>query len=280
MRWSVLLVGGITCAIALVTARAAAQDATLMGHVTSESGAPVASVSVFVERMNLGATTDDKGAYRFVVPGARVQGQRVILTAREIGFRAQSVSITLRPGVITHDFSLIAAPVLLQQLVVTGEGTITQREKLGNVVNTVDNRLIQKSNEPNITEALAGKAPNVQIQQQSGDPGSSVSIQIRGIKTLTGDAQPLFVVDGVPIDNQAINIEQQTAGYAGQGVVAPNRAADLNPNDVESVTILKGAAAGAIYGARAAQGVVLITTKSGRPGRRATRSTRASPSTT
>ncbi|HEY8766811.1 MAG TPA: SusC/RagA family TonB-linked outer membrane protein, partial [Dehalococcoidia bacterium] len=118
-----------------------------------------------------------------------------------------------------------------------------------------------KSHETNVVEALAGKTPGVAVNGQSGDPGSSSYIRIRGIKSLSGDAQPLFVVDGVPVDNTVMT----AMGVTG-GVVAPNRAADINPNDIESVTILKGAAAGAIYGARAGDGVVIITTKSGHTG--------------
>jgi TonB-linked SusC/RagA family outer membrane protein len=108
----------------------------------------------------------------------------------------------------------------------------------------------------------------VQVQSMSADPGSSTSIQIRGAKSFTGTAQPLFVVDGVPIDNSTLSVEGPLYGQTANqsGVVAPNRISDVNPNDIESVTILKGAAASAIYGARASQGVVLITTKSGKPG--------------
>ena len=156
---------------------------------------------------------------------------------------------------------------MLQQLVITGEGTITTNEKLGATVNNVGADQIAKANEQNLTESLAGKAPNVQVTSESADPGSSVNIQIRGVKTFSGDGQPLFIVDGVPVDNSSINTQGQFANNAEQGTVNPNRIVDINPNDVESVTILKGSAAAAIYGARAAQGVVLITTKSGKAGK-------------
>jgi TonB-linked SusC/RagA family outer membrane protein len=237
------------------------------GQVTAEGGGPIPGVQVYIPQLTYGAITGENGNYQFSVPAGRVHGQTVTLSARAIGHRPQTVPIVLTTGQpIRHDFTLAAAPVQLSEVVVTGEGIVTTTEKLGNRVDQVRSEDITKSNEPNVVEALAAKAPNIQIQSQSGDPGSSVSMQIRGIKTLTGDAQPLFVVDGIPLDNSTINTENVFAGYAGQGVVAPNRISDLNPEDIESVNILKGAAAAAIYGARAAQGVVLITTKSGKPG--------------
>ena len=217
--------------------------------------------------MTIGTQTKSDGSYRFTVPAARATGQAALLTVRLQGFKPKSVTVTLSPGTINTDFSLESQAVVLQQLVITGEGTITTNEKLGAVVNNVGAEDITKSNEQNLTEALAGKAPNVAITSESGDPGSSVNIQIRGIKSFSGDGQPLFVVDGVPVDNQSINVQGQFARNAEQGTVAPNRISDINPNDVESVTILKGSAAAAIYGARAAQGVVLITTKSGKAGK-------------
>ncbi|MBX6330801.1 MAG: SusC/RagA family TonB-linked outer membrane protein [Gemmatimonadaceae bacterium] len=252
----------LTCALALLPAWAAAQEsATISGRVTSEAGAPLAAVSVFIEGLNTGTLTQEDGRYQFVVPGPRVRGQTVSMTARLIGYRAKTVQITLNPGAITQDFVLAANPLRLGEVVVTGAGTATTREKLGNVINTVDSALIARSNESNIVSALAAKAPNVEVRTQSGEPGASAYIRIRGPKTIQGTSQPLFVVDGVPIDNTT----DATGDNTGSTTVS-NRASDLNPDDIESIDVLKGAAAAAIYGARAAQGVILITTKSGKPG--------------
>ena len=249
-------------AVAGFTAAAAGQDgATVAGRVTSEGGVPLAAASVFIEGMNIGSLTRDDGQYSFVVPLARVQGQSVTLTARLLGYRASSAQITLSAGTITQNFTLAANPLRLGEIVVTGAGTLTTAEKLGNVRNSVDSALITKSNESNIVQALAAKAPNVEVTQQSGDPGASSYIRIRGSKTIQGTGQPLFVVDGTPIDNTTF-----ATGPLTGSTVSPNRAADINPADIESIEILKGSAAAAIYGARAAQGVVLITTKGGRPG--------------
>lgn len=262
MGRSVRSVMAILFAVIALPALAAAQEAvTITGTVTSiEGNAPLNSASVTVEGMGIGTLTREDGRYTLVVPAARAHGQTATLTARLIGYEAKSVPVVLR-GNLTQDFALAANPLRLGEVVVTGLGLTSSVEKLGTAVSTVDSTLITKSHESNIVEALAGKAPGVLVNSQSGDPGSASYIRIRGIKSLSGDAQPLFVVDGVPIDNQTMTAENPLGG-----VVAPNRASDINPNDIEDVTILKGAAAAAVYGARAADGVVLITTKSGHAG--------------
>ena len=240
---------------------AAQQPVTISGAVTSDAGLPLGQAEVSIPTLGVGALTRDDGRYTIVIPGARVSGQTVAVTARRLGYKPMTVQITLTPGGVTHDFTLAANPLQLGEVVVTGAGTVSAAEKLGSVRNSVDSSLIQRSNETNIVAALAGKAPNVEVQSQAGDPGSSAIIRIRGERTLNGTGQPLIVVDGVPLDNST----EATGSYLGS-TVAPNRASDLNPNDIASIEILKGAAGGAIYGARAGQGVVLITTKSGQAG--------------
>ena len=267
MRFRVLSVLAVLALVAAPRGARAQGEALLTGKVTSVAGAPVEGAQVYLDKMALGGETKPDGSYRFTVPAARVTGQQALLSVRLQGFKPKSVTITLTPGNINTDFQLETQAVVLQQLVITGEGTITTNEKLGATVNNVGSDQIAKANEQNLTASLAGKAPNVQVTSQSADPGGSVNIQIRGPKTFSGDGQPLFIVDGVPVDNSSINTQGQFANNAEQGTVNPNRIVDINPNDVESVTILKGSAAAAIYGARAAQGVVLITTKSGKSGK-------------
>jgi TonB-linked SusC/RagA family outer membrane protein len=259
---------------------AIAQEATVSGRVTSEDGSGLANVSVFVPDLGVGSFTRDDGRYSFTIPGARITNQTTLITARRVGFRAKSVSVQLHSGAITQDFVLSPNPLQLGEIVVTGAGTSTTVERLGNVRNVVATDLIQKSNETNLVQALAGKAPNVQVSQASGDPGSNSRIQIRGLRTLNGNTEPLFVVDGVPVSNYTFSTTNfnpvdagSTAGVGGQdnggefeGTSAPNRMVDMNSDDIENVEILKGAAAAAIYGARAANGVILITTKKGRSG--------------
>ena len=234
---------------------------TITGSVRSEAGAPIPNASVRIEGMTIGTITNSQGNYSLVIPAARVTGQVVNISAKTIGYSQRTVRITLAPGSITQDFVLVMNPFNLDEVVVTGAGTTTSVEKLGNVRNTVDSSLIRRSNETNIVNALAGKAPNVEISSQSGEAGASSYIRIRGARTIGGTGQPLFVVDGMPIDNTTVSTGPNT-----ESTVSSNRASDINPNDIESIEILKGAAAAAIYGARAGQGVILITTKSGRPG--------------
>lgn len=266
----------LSALLALPALLAAQEPVTITGKVTSDAGLPLGQVEVAIPTMGLGALSKDDGRYTVVVPGARVSGQTVSIVARRLGYKSQTAQLTLSAGGVTHDFVLAANPLQLGEVVVTGAGTSNTAEKLGNVRNNVSADLIDKASETNVVQALAGKAPNVTVLQQSGDPGASSFINIRGISSILGSNQPLFVIDGVPIDNSTFSTSNFNAPDDGGGTIAPggqtegtvqtNRAADINPNDIESVEILKGPAASAIYGARAAAGVILITTKSGRSG--------------
>jgi TonB-linked SusC/RagA family outer membrane protein len=262
--------------LALPVLLAAQEPVTITGKVTSDASQPLGQVEVSIPSMGLGGLTRDDGSFTVVVPGARVSGQTVTLVARRLGYKSQTAQVTLTPGGVAHDFTLAANPLQLGEVVVTGAGTTTATEKLGNVRNTVSSDLIQRASETNVVEALAAKAPNVTVLQQSGDPGAGSFINIRGINSILGPNQPLFVIDGVPMDNSTFSTSNfnrlddggGTSTQFGEtdGTVSSNRAIDLNPNDIESVEILKGPAAGAIYGSRAGAGVVLITTKAGRAG--------------
>ena len=259
-------------AVALFPIGLAAQEAaTIGGQVLSQDGKPIAGATIAIPEMGLGATSRTDGRYTVTIPAARVQGQRVSVTARAINFKPQTVQVTIAPGQQTQDFSLAPNPLQLGEIVVTGTGTTTEVEKNPNVRNSVSAEAITKSNETNVIQALAAQAPGVQVSQQSGEPGAGSFINIRGIRTVYGDAQPLIVVDGTPIDNGTYSTGQfnptdELLTPEVAGVVNMNRAADINPSDIESVEILKGAAASALYGSRAASGVILIKTKSGRAG--------------
>lgn len=256
----------VTAALAIVASVAAAQGTTMSGRVTTEQGAPIPGANVFIPTLNVGAVTDAAGRYSFTVSAANAHGQSVTLTARIIGYAAQSAPVTLTAGGdIKQDFVLAVSALRLGEVVVTGAGTSTTREKLTTTINTVDSSAIRRATQPqNIVSALAAQAPNVEVRTQSGEPGSSASIKIRGASSLSGSGQPLFVVDGQPIDNSTTSTDINT-GQDG-GTVAANRASDINPADIESIDILKSSAAAAIYGAAASNGVVLITTKRGRSG--------------
>ncbi len=249
-------------ALLALPASLAAQSATVQGRVTSDAGAPIVGVTVSIQGIGAGSTTGDDGQYRFTVPATRVAGQSAILNARRVGFLPQSAPITVSAGTIQHDFVMAPTAQQLDQVIVTGAGTSQVRERVGSVINSVDSSMITRATQPqNVLSALTATTPNVRVSTQSGEPGGSAFVIIRGATSVTGTNQPLIVVDNQPIDNTTLS----TNGGDGS-TVTQNRAADLNPNDVESVQILKGAAASAIYGARAANGVILITTKKGASG--------------
>ena len=267
-RWLRALLTTVAPLTVAASAAHAQAGVTVTGRVTSEAGAPIPGASVFVQGLNVGTLTGENGQYTFTIAANRATGQAATLTARVIGFTAKSAPVTLTAGTnVTQDFVLGANPLRLNEIVVTGAGTSTTRERLATSISTVDSSALTRAAIPqNIVSALSGKAPGVEVRTQSGDPGASASIKIRGSSSLTGTGQPLFVVDGQPIDNStaATSPDENTASQAG--TVSPNRAADINPNDIESIDILKGSAAASIYGARASNGVVLITTKRGRSG--------------
>ena len=244
------------------SSRAVAQGATISGHVTAEGGAPLANATISIAALGVGTVTRPDGVYSFTVPASRVTGQVVTLNAKRVGYVQQNAQLTLSAGTIAHDFTLTATALQLDQVIVTGSGTSQVRERVGSVINTVDSTALTRATQPqNIIASLSATTPNVRVNTQSGEPGASAFVIIRGATSVTGTNQPLIVVDNQPIDNTTLS----TNGGDGS-TVTQNRAADINPNDVESVQILKGAAASAIYGARAANGVILITTKHGANG--------------
>ena len=250
----------VGCLIA-ASGLSAQEPTTLAGQVTSDAGRSLWGASIVIESMSIGVSTNTEGRYVLIVPASRAVGQTVTMTVDLIGRASQTVQVTLSPGTQELNFVLAADPLLLDEIVVTGLGLATRRQRLGVTINTVRAEEIALSNEPNLVAALAGKAPNVEVTTSGGDPGTGSYIRIRGANSLLGDNQPLFVVDGQPINNSTRTIEGTTAGTA-----VGNRAMDLNTADIESVQILKGPAAAAIYGSRAGNGVVLISTKRGQPG--------------
>ncbi len=257
--------------IAAVPVILSAQAATITGRVVDEATlGPLPGANVMLEDTRLGASADVDGYFRIPVPAAFVLGQEVNLKASFIGYVSQTQVIVLTAGEITQNFMLAIDVLELESVIVTGMGGTRIREKLGVSISSVKAEEIVTSGEENVVQALAGKAPGVAIVQTSGDPGTSSYIRIRGGASIDRGTQPLFVVDGVPIDN-SLDRMGGLSGFGGTGTGSltetANRASDINNEDIASIEILKGSAAAAIYGSRASNGVVLITTKSGRPGK-------------
>jgi TonB-linked SusC/RagA family outer membrane protein len=246
---------------------------TVTGLVRTGEGAPLSDVSIEVRPLQAGGITRADGRYNIVIPAARQAGGRqVTVFARRLGYRSESRTVTLpNGGSLTVDLTLVTNPLQLGEVVVTGAGTASTTERLGTERKSVDSTSIRRSNEVNLVTALAGKAANVNVQQTSGEAGSGARVQIRGVRSLgvvgaggnlvSANGQPLFVIDGTPVNNSTA-----ITGSAVSSTSAPNRAGDINPEDIESIEILSGPSASAIYGTLAGNGVVLITTKRAKGG--------------
>ncbi|MGI9181087.1 MAG: TonB-dependent receptor domain-containing protein [Longimicrobiaceae bacterium] len=250
--------------LSLLTAPAAwTQDApyTIQGTVVdAATQRPLPNVAVQIRGTQQGTLTDNGGRYTII---ARVQPGAHTLQYSMIGRGQQTRAVTLgaERTVRIEPVTLQETAVQLEEIVVTGTGAPTQRRALGNAVSTVSGENVTASSAVTVDAALAGKVPGAQIMSNSGTPGGGVSVRLRGTSSIIGGAEPLYIVDGVIVDNSAdqpINF-----GYRSN---PSNRLADLNPNDIERIEVLKGAAAAALYGSRANNGVIQIFTKRGAAG--------------
>lgn len=233
-----------------------AQEITVTGKVTSAGeDSPLPGVNVLIKGTSKGTLTDAQGQYS-------IQASRGdVLSFSFIGFTTQEVPVG---NSSTINVTLAEDVKNLQEVVVTALGIEQEKRSLGYAVQELNTEDIVNTKQQNVVNALQGQVAGVQITSSGGAPGQSARILIRGISSLdpTADNQPLFVVDGVPIDNSTIEPDPENNTPRGLS----NRAADINPNDVESISVLKGAAATALYGVRAANGAVIVTTKKGQAG--------------
>ncbi len=234
-----------------------AQTKVITGTVTSaDDDMPIPGVSVLISGTTLGTVTDVNGNYSFKVPedAEKLMFSFVGMQTQEVAINGLTVNATLQPDVVGID-----------EVVVTAMGISKEKKALGYSTSNVSADEILKSGEQNAVQALAAKASGIQIIGSAGTPGASSKILIRGNSSFTGENQPLIVVDGVPIDNSTTQTDAGDNPYnkSLEGVDASNRAFDLNPSDIESVTVLKGPAAAALYGVRAANGAIIYTTKKG-----------------
>ena len=239
-----------------------AQSRTVNGKVIDEKGDPVSGASIIVKGTSRGTSANATGDFSISVK----TGDVLQISAANFG-RSESrigaednVSIVLKPG-----------SNLLEEVVVTALGIKREKRSLTYASETINSDQINKSGTGNPLSELSGKAAGLTVINSSGDPGSGTYVRLRGVTSITGDNQPLMVVDGVPIDNSINNYDPtaatpNTSGPSGNltgGTVPSNRGIDINPNDIESITVLKGPAATALYGIRAASGALIITTKKG-----------------
>ena len=243
-RLTMLLMG-----LFLIVGGALAQTKVSGTVVSQEDGEPIIGASVLVVGTQIGTVTNGQGRFTLTLPQGRTQ-----IRVTYVGMRTQAVN--------AHDGMVVRLGLdanSLDEVVVTAMGIKRQTKALGFSATAVDGDKISESRTADVMSALAGKVAGVQISSGAADPGASNSVVIRGFSSLSGSNQPLYVIDGVPMLNNSISSTSLDGTYDfGNGANA------INPDDVESMTILKGAAATALYGSRAANGVIVITTKSGK----------------
>ncbi|MEQ8582076.1 MAG: SusC/RagA family TonB-linked outer membrane protein [Marinoscillum sp.] len=238
--------------LTFVFAFSALAQRTVSGTVTSaEDGSGIPGVNVVLKGTTTGTTSDLDGNYRLSVPE---EGGTLVFSF--VGLEPKEVEIGARSVI---DVGMSSDVQQLTEVVVTALGIERQEKSLTYAVQDVKGDGLTQARETNIVNSLSGQVAGVQVTSSSGTPGASSRVVLRGASTISGSNQPLFVVDGVPIDNSNFG----TAGNGG-GYDLPNGAASLNPDDVESISVLKGPVAAALYGNRGANGVILVTTKTGK----------------
>ena len=239
---------------------------TIRGTTTdAATGAPLPNVQIRVDGTNLGAQTGATGEYTI----AGVPAGTHSLSARRVGYAPEQATVVMAgAATITQNFALRAAAVTLSEVVVTGVGAPTTKRQLGNTIETVAGESVERA--PGVTsidQALQGRVTGAVIAENSGQPGGGISIRLRGTNSILGGAEPLYVIDGVLVDNSSEALVSLSGNAPRGNQALSNRMADFDPADVERIEVLKGAAAAALYGARANNGVIQIFTKRGRSGR-------------
>lgn len=253
--------------LALVSADALGQARRVSGRVTAEgSGEPLPAVSVSVVGTTTGTYTDEQGRFTLSVPDGPAT-----LRVRRIGFVLRTVPV----GSGDADLNVALARDILQleTQVITGTATTVSSVNAANAVTVISGEKLNRVPTQTLDNALQGKVPGATITQNSGAPGGGIQVQLRGVSSINASFSPIYVIDGVVVDNSAIangiTVITQSAriNFPSAQDQRVNRSADINPNDIESIQVLKGPSASSIYGSRGTNGVIIITTKQGREGR-------------
>src|SRR5215213_3966563 len=249
-----------------IAAEASAQR-RVTGRIVGTGGEPIATASVNVQGTTIGSYTADDGRFTLV----NVPGGAQVLVVRRLGYRRVN-----RPLTATQDdveIRLEKDVLELERQVVTGTTTSISSANSANSISQVSAEQLMRAPTPTVENALQGKIPGAVISTNSGAPGGGAQVQLRGVTSINANSSPLYVVDGVLLSNAEISTGLNSISNAGtRGAITSsqdqqtNRISDLNPNDIESIEVLKGASAGAIYGSVAANGVIVIRTKRGTTG--------------
>ncbi len=261
VRWFLSLVF-LVCP-SLVAAQA---TGTVRGRITDAgTGAPVPGVQIRIDGTTLGAQTGTDGSYTIAGVPAGAQ----FVSTRRVGYAPERAALATAAGeTVTRDFVLRAAAVTLNEVVVTGVAAPTTKRQLGNTIETVAGEQVARApGISSIDQALQGRVTGAVISENSGQPGGGISIRLRGTNSILGGAEPLYVIDGVIVDNSSEALVALSGNAPRGNQALSNRMADFDPGDVDRIEVLKGAAAAALYGARANNGVIQIFTKRGQSGR-------------
>jgi TonB-linked SusC/RagA family outer membrane protein len=239
---------------------------TAKGIVKDETGSPMVGVPVQLRGTSVGTLTDLDGNYTL---NGSVNAGAYELVATFVGYAssAKKVDISTSGANLKEDFDLKPDALNLSEVLVIGSSLSQARKQLGNAQTTVRGDELTRAGTGNALGALQGKIAGAQITQNSGDVAGGISIRLRGAKSLLGSSEPLYVIDGVVSNNGTVNVTNQNVDAGTTSAIGQNRLADLNPSDIESVNVISGSGAAAIYGSRASNGVVLITTKKGKSGK-------------
>ncbi len=230
------------------------------GTVTDDQGETLPGVNILEAGTNNGTITDINGDYSL-----QVAGPESALEFSYIGFATYTVTVGSQ---VTINVTLTPGTQRLDEVVVTALGFTVKKDEAAQVSSSVGGEDIVSSGEAMILNSLGSRASNVQVSRSNGDPGAGTTIRIRGANTIGGSSNPLIILDGVPINNSTVYAGGNSiTGGRDAGTSQQSRLNDLNPNDIESIEILKGAAAASLWGSRAANGVLMITTKNGKPGK-------------
>ena len=252
-----LAVAAVLSLVAGLASPASAQSLTVIsGRVLSTAGAPIEGASVSIPNTRFVTVSKTDGSFVLTVAEALTGEQQI--SVRRIGFRIEQKTITIVAGAARVEFALTAQATQLVGVTVTALGILAEKTTIGTSQQTLTFEEITRTQTPSIISSLSGKVSGVQINQ-TGNMGGSSRIVIRGSGSILGENQPLFIIDGIPISNVGFS-----SASAGGGRDYGTAAADINPDDIASLTVLKGPNAAALYGSRAANGAVVITTKTGR----------------
>jgi len=255
---------GLVLVFCLVSITAMSQ-VKISGKVTGSDGKALPYISVVVKNTSFGSSTDLDGNYSFL---ADMKAGQYVLEFTGVGLQTKEQSLSVgSESSYTADISLAQDALNLDEVVVIGSSLRQSRKQLGNTVNSVSSKQLTNTGSGNLAASLQGKVPGAQITQTSGDPSGGISIRMRGTSTIKGSSEPLYVIDGVIVSNTTTNVTNLNVAAGAGAEIGTNRLADINPNDIEKIDIIPGASAAAIYGSRASNGVVLITTKSGKTGK-------------